>query len=82
MIKKVEELTLREWKAIYPNLNDIKLSINRTKIFIRFEVCNHMNESMWDCLNVRNLDDDIDTDERIPEDIYTEDDWMEVNRHA
>lgn len=82
MIKKVEELTLREWKAIYPNLNDIKLSINRTKIFIRFEVCNHMNESMWDCLNVRNLDDDIDTDERIPEDIYTEDDWREVNRHA
>lgn len=82
MIKKVEELTLREWKAIYPNLNDIKLSINRTKIFIRFEVCNHMNESMWDCLNVRNLDDDIDTDERIPEDIYTDDDWMEVNRHA
>lgn len=80
MIKKVEDVTIKEWQAIYPNLQDIKIST--TRIFIYFKVCNHVAECMWSSLNVLNLDGNIDTDERIPEDIYTEDDWMEVNRHA
>lgn len=81
MIKKVEDITIREWQAIYPNLHDISINVDRTKIFIRFDVINHTAECMWRSLNVLNLKDSIDTDERVPVDIYTEDDWREVNKH-
>jgi hypothetical protein len=81
MIKKVEDVTIKEWKAIYPKLKDITINIDSTKIFIRFEVINHLAERMWDCLNVHRLNDSIDTDERIPEEIYTEDDWEEVDKY-
>lgn len=80
MIKKVEDVTIREWKAIYPNLEVIKISSTRISIYFRVSI--RMAECMWKSLNVLNLDANIDTDERIPADIYTEDDWKEVNRHA
>ena len=79
MIKKVEDITIREWQAIYPNLRGIEISA--TGIFIYFKVYNHMAECMRDCLNVLNLDDFIETDEGIPGDIYAEDDWGEVIKH-